>query len=80
MANLQQTLAFTIQGGGVGNINSWIGIGYPVTGTTLTPKTTEAALPGEFKGNQAGSGLRFCDSRAAGPRLFNNTTVASGRE
>ena len=27
-----------------------------------------------------GSGLRFCDSRAAAPRSFNNPTVASDRE
>ncbi len=27
-----------------------------------------------------GSGLRFCDSRAAAPRSFDNTTVASDRE
>ena len=47
MAN-QNTLAFTIQGGGVANITPWIGIGYPVTGTTLTPKTTKAALPDEY--------------------------------
>lgn len=48
MANLQQTLAFTIQGGGVSNLNPWIGIGYPDGGTTLTPKTTAADLPPEF--------------------------------
>lgn len=36
MAN-QQTLAFTIQGGGVSNITPHIGIGGPVTGTTITP-------------------------------------------
>jgi hypothetical protein len=47
MAN-HKTLAFTIQGGGVSNITPWIGIGYPVAGTTLTPKTTRAALPDEF--------------------------------
>jgi hypothetical protein len=47
MAN-QKTLAFTIQGGGVSNITPWIGIGYPVAGTTLTPKTTRATLPDEF--------------------------------
>ena len=47
MAN-QQTLAFTIQGGGVSNLNPSIGIGWPVTGTTITPKTTTADLPPEF--------------------------------
>lgn len=49
MANAQQpTLAFTIQGGGVSNLTPSIGIGWPVTGTTITPKTTTAALPPEF--------------------------------
>jgi|GEM_PF-2007611 len=47
MAN-QQTLAFTIQGGGVSNLNPSIGIGWPVTGATITPKTTTADLPPEF--------------------------------
>jgi hypothetical protein len=47
MAN-QNTLAFTIQGGGVSNISPWIGIGYPATGTALRPTTTNADLPSEF--------------------------------
>ena len=47
MAN-PKTLAFTITGGGVSNIIPWIGIGYPVGGTTLTPETTTADLPPEF--------------------------------
>jgi len=48
MANLQQTLAFTIQGGGVSNIEPWIGIGYPDTGSSLTPKTTQGTVPQQF--------------------------------
>lgn len=47
MAN-QDTLAFTIQGGGVSNITPSIGIGYPVTGTTLTPQTAREDLPDEY--------------------------------
>ena len=49
MANAQQsTLAFTIQGGGVSNITPCIGIGWPVTGATIKPKTTTADLPPEY--------------------------------
>lgn len=48
MSILQNTLAFTIQGGGVSDLGPGIGIGYPDTGTTITPRTTRADLPDEY--------------------------------
>ena len=49
MANLQQnTLVFTIQGGGVSNINPRIWAGPPATVTTISHRSTRAALPDEY--------------------------------
>jgi hypothetical protein len=48
MANLQQnTLCFTIQGGGVSNINPRIWAGHPATGTAISHRSTRAALPAD---------------------------------
>jgi hypothetical protein len=77
----QQTLAFTIQGGGVSNINPSIGIGWPVTGATITPKTTTAAIPPEFywvvilNAFQLGVGVVLDEFVIPGA---NNSTVPAG--
>ena len=67
-----------------------VGEEYPVAtalGTDLMARVARvSALTSYQRGNtvitkpKPGSGLRFCDYRAAAPRSFNNTTVASDRE